>query len=164
MTKEETIKIMAMLNAFYAGGKNDPKQQATAWHLILQKYNYESASKAILNFAENDVRDYATFPAVGKIVAEIKKVEAEREAPIYEILHRIQTGLDYYGLGWQAKSLISEPQFNEWSRIDAEVFASRADKYAEILRNRRNCGNNISDLVGNEMKMLAERMERNGED
>lgn len=157
MTKQETIKIMAMLSAFYAGGKNDPEQQATAWHLVLQNYSYESASKAILRFAENDVRDYATFPAVGKIVAEIRKVEAELEAPVKEIIYRIQTGLDYYGLSANAQMLISEPQYNEWSRVDAETFNHKAEEYAEVLRRRLNGGYEASNVIGNEMKLLKER-------
>lgn len=155
MTKEETIKVLAMLNAFYAGGKNDPNQQAAAWYLILQKYSYESAKKAVINFAENDVRQYATFPAVGVIIAEIRKVEAEAEKPIKEIIHRILTGLDYYGLSAEAQKLISEEQYNEWLRINAEEFSNRSKEYADILRRRRdNNGSDVIAVTSNVMKRL----------
>ena len=51
MTKEECVKIMAMLGAFYSGGKNDPKIQAAAWYKILYKYDFETADKAVLKQA-----------------------------------------------------------------------------------------------------------------
>ena len=37
MTKEQTIKVLQMLNAFYAGGGNDPREQVIAWHMILDE-------------------------------------------------------------------------------------------------------------------------------
>lgn len=156
MTKEETVKILAMLNAFYAGGRNDPQQQLAAWYLILQKYDYSVAKRAVINFAENDVRQYATFPAVGVIVAEIRKCEAEMEKPIKEIIHRIQMGLDYYGLSVAGQRLISEQQYNEWLKIDAEEFVNHSKEYADILRRRRNghSGNDVIGVTSNIMKRL----------
>lgn len=147
MTKEETVKILAMLNAFYAGGKNDPQQQLAAWYLILQKYDYSVAKRAVINFAENDVRQYATFPAVGVLISEIRKCEAEMEKPIKEIIHRIQMGLDYYGLSVKGQKLISEQQYNEWLKIDAEEFVNHSKDYADILRRRRD-GYANSDIMG----------------
>lgn len=133
MTKEETVKIMAMLGAFYSGGKNDPKVQANAWYLILAKYDYKIASKAVLHFAENDTRDYATFPAVGKIVAEIKAEEARTKAPINETIRAISYGRSYQTLSANAKALITESSYNEWLSINAEEFAGMTDKLAMIL-------------------------------
>lgn len=160
MTKEETIKILAMLNAFYAGGKNDPNQQAAAWYLILQKYDYNVAKQAVINFAENDVREYATFPAVGVIIAEIRKCEAKMEKPIREVIHGVQVGRDYYELSAEAKVLISEPQYYEWLKINAEEFANKADEYAEILRRRRDNGYDpsVMSVTGNVLKRLEGAM------
>ena len=159
MTREETLKILAMLNAFYAGGKNDPQQQLAAWHLILQKYDYSIAKQAVVNFAEHDVRDYATFPAVGVIISEIRKCETEMEKPIKEIIHRIVMGLDYYGLSVDGQKLISEQQYNEWLRINAEEFANHTKDYADILRRRRD-GYSNGDAIAvtsNVMKRLESK-------
>ncbi|MEE0897852.1 MAG: replicative helicase loader/inhibitor [Acutalibacteraceae bacterium] len=155
MTREETIKILAMLNAFYAGGKNDPNQQVAAWYLIFQKYDYNAAKQAVINFAENDTRDYATFPACGVIVAEIRKVEAEMDKPIKEIIHRIQMGLDYYGLSVEGQKLILEPQYNEWLKVNAEEFIAHTKDYVEILRRRRDgADNGVIAVTSSVMKRL----------
>lgn len=137
MTKEETIKIMAMLNAFYAGGKNDPKTQAHAWHLVLGKYDFRLAEMAVLHFAENDNRDYATFPTVGKIVTEINAMQMQLERPINEIIRSISYGKDYEQLPTNAKNLISEDVYNDWLEIDAEEFANRTSEFTDILKGKR---------------------------
>lgn len=137
MTREETLKVLAMLNAFYAGDKNDPQQQLAAWHLILQKYDYEIAKKAVINFAENDARQYATFPAVGAIVAEIRKCEAEMNKPIKEIVRAVAYGYDYTQLSYTARSRISEEAYNEWLAMDAEEYASKMDVLADSLKIHR---------------------------
>lgn len=134
MSKQEVIMIMAMLGAFYSGGKNDPKTQADAWYHILYKYDFNTAQKAVLNFAENDVRDYATFPAVGVIVKEIKAQKAREEKPIREVIKSIAYGKTYEDISDTAKSIISEEKYNEWVAINAEEFASKADQFADALR------------------------------
>lgn len=157
MTKEETIKIMALLGAFYSGGKNDPQQQAVAWHMVISKFDYKVAEKAVLNFAEHDTRDYATFPACGVIVAEIRKVQAEMDRPIKEVINRITMGLDYYGLSTEGQKLISEPQYNEWLKVNAEEFVNHVSDYEAILRRRRD-GETSGDAIAitsNVMKRLG---------
>lgn len=134
MTKEETIKIMAMLNAFYAGGKNDPKMQATAWHLVLEKYDYQTASQAVIEFAENDTREYATFPAVGLIVNKIRELNRKRESAVRDVVISISYGRDYSVLGDDAKRLISQTDYNEWLNMDAEVFAGMTKVLTDTLK------------------------------
>ena len=138
MTKDETIKVLAMLNGFYAGGKNDPRQQAFAWHLVLGKYDFNDAMAAVIRFAENDNRDYATFPAVGRIVAEIKKENTARTAAVQEVIRAISYGKPYEHMTDRAKALITQGQYAEWSRIDAMDFAYDSEKYADILRTAQN--------------------------
>ena len=134
MTKEETIKILAMLNAFYAGGKNDPKQQAVAWHLVLGKYDFNDAMSAVLRFAENDTRDYATFPAVGKIVEEIRAESIRRRQQISEVIRSVAYGKDYEDLSDSAKAIVSPSTYEVWLKMDAEVFAGKTDIFADVLR------------------------------
>lgn len=137
MTKHETVTILMMLGAFYSGGKNDPKLQADAWHLILSKYDFETAKKAVLNFAENDTRDYATFPAVGVIVKEIKKQQIRENKPIKEVIRSVLYGKAYGELSEDAKGLISWANYNEWLDVNAEEFAANAETYASTLNTKQ---------------------------
>jgi hypothetical protein len=137
MTKKETLTILALLNAFYAGGKNDPKQQTEAWHMILHKYDYESARNAVLNFAENDTRDYATFPAVGLIVKEIRKAKKSRNDAISQIIVGISYGRTYDMMPDKAQALISESTYNEWLNMDAELFSIKAGTLKQILQQKQ---------------------------
>ena len=134
MTKQETIGIMAMLGAFYSGSKNDPKLQAEAWHLILGKYPYHVAEQAVLHFAENDTREYATFPTVGKIVAEIKAEQLRMNQPIQEIIRSISYGREYTQLTENAKALVSEELYNDWLGMNAEDFAYKSNTLANLLK------------------------------
>lgn len=133
MTQEETIKIMSILGAFYSGGKNNPKMQAKAWHMILQKYKYETAQQAVLNFAENDTREYATFPAVGVIVKEIRKQRMLEEKPVKDVIRGVIMGKKYEDLDTEAKSLISETKYEDWLSLNSEYFVSKADVFADQL-------------------------------
>ena len=137
MTKEETIKIMAMLGAFYGGGKSNPEVMATAWHLILSKYDYRIASKAVLDFAENDTREYATFPAVGRIVQAIKSEMQREEAPIKEIVRAVSYGWQYDQLSQDARQIIRKDKYDDWRNMDAEEFSSKAGVLAGTLKRSR---------------------------
>ena len=137
MTKEQTIKVLQLLNAFYAGGHNDPKKQVTAWYMVLEKYDFEDAMKAVLDFAENDRREYATFPAVGLIVDRIKKAQADRERAVREVIKNISYGLSYESLPEPSKALITEERYNEWLKVDAEEFAHGVSKYTAILKQKQ---------------------------
>ncbi len=138
MTKPETIMLMAMLGAFYSGGKNDPRTQADAWYLILQKYDFETAKVAVLKFAENDTREYATFPAVGKIVQAIKDEEKARMKPIRDIKMAISHGRKYDDMEPYCKSLISRSMYDEWLNMDAEQFEHEAPRFMEMLKGENN--------------------------
>lgn len=136
MTKEETVKIMALLGAFYAGGKSEPKTQAQAWYMILYKYDFDIAKNAVLRYAENDTRDYATFPAVGRIVQAIKDEEAIRKKPVDEIIKGVSYGRDYDMLSGTAKALINREKYDAWLGIDAMEFGANAMAYADELKGK----------------------------
>lgn len=134
MTKEETIKVLQLLNAFYAGGNGNPKEQVIAWHMIMGKYAFEDAMTAVLNFAENDTRQYATFPAVGLIVNEIRKTEQRDGAMVEEVIRGISYGRAYEDIANDAKVLISNEVYNKWLKVDAEEFQNNAQHYRQILQ------------------------------
>lgn len=134
MTKEQTIAIMAILGAFYSGGKNDPKAQAAAWYMVLSKYDFETAQRAVVKFAENDTRDYATFPTVGKIVEAIRQEERESVRPFKEIKMAISYGRDYSTLSAESKALIGELEYEYWSGKDAVWFEQHTGQLYNILK------------------------------
>lgn len=137
MSKAETIQLMAMLGAFYGAGKANPEIMAEGWFMILEPYDFEVAKRAVLNFAKNDTRDYATFPAVGKIVQHIEEEMRKAEAPIKEIVRSISYGKGYDQLTDGAKRSISEDRYNSWLNMDAEEFSNKAHIMAETLRSER---------------------------
>lgn len=137
MTKEDTVKIMAMLGAFYGAGKSNPEVMADGWYLILEPYDYDMACRAVLNYAKNDVREYASFPTVGNIVKCINDEIAKDEAPIKEVVRAVSYGWGYDQLSKDAKELVSPIRYDEMLKMDAEDFANNAGKVATTLKNRR---------------------------
>lgn len=137
MTKSETIQLMAMLGAFYGAGKANPEIMAEGWFMILEPYDFQTAQKAVLNYAKNDVREYASFPTVGNIVRCIEEEMRKSEAPIKEIVRSISYGKDYSQLSESAKNNISEDRYNSWLNMDAEEFSNKAHIMAETLRSER---------------------------
>lgn len=133
MTKEETVKIMSMLGALYGEGKSNPKNMAAVWNMIIGKYDFEIAKKAVLNFAENDTREYATFPAVGVIVREIRNQQQLEAKPIKEVIRSISYGKGYEDISDDAKRIISKEVYNKWLKIDAEEFAAKSEFFAKML-------------------------------
>ena len=137
MTQDETIKVLELLNAFFAGGKNDPKQQVIAWHLVLGKYDFEDAMNAVIHFAENDRRDYATFPGVGKIVGEIRDQEARRKGCVRNIIHAVAYGRGYDTLSDYERQIISRNMYNDWLEMDAEEFSFKSRRFTELLTEKQ---------------------------
>lgn len=107
MTENETIKILAMINAFYGQGKADPEIMANAWHMILKEYDFKTVESAVLNFAREDERDYPVFPSVGQILSSIKKEQNLGHA----IWGRMANNDSYGELSERAQRLITEEQF-----------------------------------------------------
>lgn len=137
MTQTETIKVLELLNAFYAGGKNDPKQQVIAWHLILKDYDFQDAMNAVLTYAKNDRREYAQFPTVGRIIEQIEAEQNKRNKHIQEVIRAISYGSPYYSLSDNAKALIGEDEYNSWLNEDAEEFSRQASFLEMALKNKQ---------------------------
>lgn len=137
MTKSETIQLMAMLGAFYGAGKANPEIMAEGWFMILEPYDFQIAQKAVLNYAKNDVREYASFPTVGNIVRCIEEEMAKEQAPIKEVVRAISYGWGYEQLSKEAKQNISEENYDAWLKMDAEEFANKANTLAGTLKANR---------------------------
>ena len=137
MTKEETVKIMALLGAFYGAGKSNPEIMAEGWYIILGSYDYTIASKAVLTYAKNDTRDYASFPTVGNIVRCIEDEMAKEQAPINEVVRAISYGWGYDQLSKDAKELITPLRYDEWLKMDAEEFNGKVGEVRDSLKSKK---------------------------
>lgn len=120
MTQEETVKIMAMLSAYYGQGKSDAKIMAKAWHLILKDFDYAKAEKAVIDFARNDTRDYAAFPAPGQIVATIRDTEKLIEAKYKVAWVEIYNTTEYAKLSDSTKAICGKEMFDKIRQIPEE--------------------------------------------
>lgn len=133
MTKDETLKIMFMLSAYYGEGKSDARIMAQAWHLILQKYDYGIAQRAVLNFAENDTREYASFPTVGTIVGEIK----HQQSLCNGIFNSLYDRVSYEHLSEEKQKLISKSRYDTLLELDYDgIIANKSKIKQEILSNQ----------------------------
>lgn len=137
MTKSETIQLMAMLGAFYGAGKANPEIMAEGWFLVLEPYDFNMAQKAVLNYAKNDVREYASFPTVGNIVRCIEEEMRKEQAPIKEVVRAISYGWNFDQLSAEAKNIIGEERYKTWLNMDAEEFSNKAHIMAETLTSER---------------------------
>lgn len=137
MSKAETIQLMAMLGAFYGAGKANPEIMAEGWYMILEPYDFQIAQRAVLNYAKNDTREYASFPTVGNIVRCIEEEMRKEQAPVKEVVRAISYGWGYDQLSKEAQGLIGEERYKTWLKMDAEEFANKAMVMAETLKSER---------------------------
>lgn len=137
MSKAETIQLMAMLGAFYGAGKANPEIMAEGWFMILEPYDFKIAQRAVLNYAKNDVREYASFPTVGNIVRCIEEEMRKEQAPVKEVVRAISYGWSYDQLSKEAQGLIGEERYKTWLKMDAEEFSNKAHIMAETLKSER---------------------------
>ena len=116
MTESETIKVMAMLSAFYGKPKADEKTMAKAWHVTMKEYDFEYAMMAVHVFARKDKREYASFPTRGSIVAEIENIQ---KAP-HRIFGKMRKRMAYKDLEQEERWMITEKAYNRALEKDDE--------------------------------------------
>ena len=108
MTVEETMKILTILSAFYGEGKSDTRIMVAAWHEMLEPYEYYIVRRAVMNYAREDTREYASFPTPGRMIKTI-----ESELAVYnEIFNSMLSQNTYDELSDKAKSIISKDRYN----------------------------------------------------
>lgn len=132
MTEKDTLTIMAMLSAYYGEGKSNARLMATAWHAILKDYNVSIAQQAVIRFAREDTRDYATFPPPGKIVAAIEAEEKLR----YGVFNALRARKNYDTLDDRYKSLISKERYEAAAMLPDEELDAGKDMFIQSLMPR----------------------------
>ena len=130
MTKAETIKILTLLSAFYGEGKAEAEIMAAAWHELLGGYEYYIVRRAIMSFAKYDVREYASFPTPGTIIAAI-----ETENRIYNrTFNSLLNNADYKELPEQAQAIISESDYDREKERPYEEKLANRERIIETLK------------------------------
>lgn len=129
MTKEETIKILAMLSAYFGQGKAEPQAMASAWHLILKDYDFAIAQRAVVEFARNDTREYCTFPPVGSIVTAIKA----QEKLANRIFNVAFQDVEYNDLPDVAKRFITKNDYQTLLDMSQEELKKREQSIKGVL-------------------------------
>lgn len=135
MTKTETIKIMAMLSAYYGQGKSNAEVMANAWHMILKDYPYSIAEQAVINYARNDRREYASFPSVGAIVQVIEQAQSERKAIANKIFNALYNGKPFDSLPVELQALCDRGVYERGLKMDEEELLAKQDDFREMIRN-----------------------------
>lgn len=125
MTFEETAGILYMLSAYYGEGKADAKTMAYAWLAILEPYDFGLVQEAIIEYAKNDTRDYASFPTAGNIIAAIKAQIGIRNGIVNSAINRVE----YSELSDKYKEYIDEQKYGMLLSKEPE----------EITNNRKTC-------------------------
>lgn len=130
MEKHEVTKIMAILSAFYGQGKADAETMATAWSYILGPYDYNAAQRAVLKFAKQDTRDYATFPAPGVLVKLI-----EEEQGLYKrVFNKMFNRVAWDALSQDEQSVVKREDY-EWGRMqEPEYLLAHRDNFLGKLK------------------------------
>ena len=77
MTKEETVKIMAVLQAAYPlyykdKGKEALKPVVELWHMQFKEYDYVLVAAAVNKWIANDIKGFP--PVIGQLHEELRKI------------------------------------------------------------------------------------------
>ena len=133
MKKAETLKLLAMLSAFYGQGKADPEQMVSSWHMILKDYSYEEAENAIIAFAKMDCREYATFPAPGVLINQIEETRKKEHSIKCAAWINILNTDEYDQLIEEAKDWFSREQFTELKKMPYEIQLTQRDNFIKLI-------------------------------
>lgn len=125
MKESETVKIMAMLSAFYGQGKSDTEIMSRAWHLILKDYDFHEAERAVIEYAKNDIREYASFPTPGSIVAKIEGYREERRRERMRIWRGMYDRKEYDSLPNELKRLCPQDVYERGLKLDYETLLEK---------------------------------------
>lgn len=114
MTVDETIKVLSKLSAFYGEPKSDAREMAMGWHIVLKDYDFAYVDMAVIQFAMNDTRDYATFPTVGKFIQSIEHVKSTP----YRLIGKARKKIPYDSLETLEKRIIGRKAYDRMLDMD----------------------------------------------
>ena len=134
MEINDTGKIMEVLSAFYGQGKSDTNKMLIAWHEILKDYPYSLVYQAVMTYAKNDRREYASFPAPGAIIEVIEKAEAEQHKLANRIFYALREGKPFGDLPEEQQRICDQGVYERGLQMDEEELLARADDFKRMIR------------------------------
>lgn len=108
-----------------------------AWHEVIGEYDHDIVYKAVMTYVRNDTRDYASFPAPGVIIKEIKAELKARQKPIREVLDSINKGRKYEELTSAARDAVSEEKYNAWLKMNPIRFIEQQNQFIDEMMGRK---------------------------
>ena len=129
MTRDETMKILATMQAAYPNYKPvDKSITLNTWTVLLQEYTYEQAITALKSYITSDTSGFA--PAIGQLISMVQKIEKPlglNEMEAWALVSRaLRNG--YYGAEEEfsklpllvQKAVGSPDNLRNWSQTDTE--------------------------------------------
>lgn len=131
MTKEETGKILAVIDAAYPNFKpTDLIAIVTAWHSILEDFSYAEISMALKTYIRTDNSNFP--PSISKLISLTSCVEEyslPTEAEAWTMVRQAVSRSGWHSEEEFAKlpepvqiAVVSPRNLYEWSQIDVEEF------------------------------------------
>ena len=132
MTKEETVRILSLLTAYYGKQNTDAETTVNAWHLLLKDYDYIIAEQAVLEHVKNDTREYSQFPKVGTIIESINEEEKAIKI-IRNFAYSDWMDGRYERLPERSKKWISEERFERLKKCPDEYLQNNMGQIQDVL-------------------------------
>lgn len=129
MTKDETRKILLIIDATYSNFKVDnPDFTVDAWHFLLEDYSYEQISIALKTFINTSGSAFA--PSVAELIAMTRKpvelTQMDEVTAWTQVRKAIKRGL-YYSeeefnkLSPEVQKAVGAPaQIREWAQLPSD--------------------------------------------
>ena len=134
MEINETGKVMEVLSAFYGQGKSDTNKMLIAWHEILKDYPYSLVYQAVMTYAKNDRREYASFPAPGAIMQVIEEAEAEQKNIVNRTFYALLHKTPYGEMPKEQQTICDQGVYERGLKMDEEELIARQDDFKRMLR------------------------------
>ena len=137
MDKTETAKLLGNLSILYGRPKGDPEMTAEVWHELVKQYDYKDALKAVYDFARQDIRDYATFPAPGVIINIIEETADKKKKRLFRIWNGMYDQLPYSNLPKECQELCPEDFYERGKNMRAEDLIAKRDEVIAYLTRKQ---------------------------
>lgn len=137
MDKTETAKLLGNLSILYGRPKGDPEMTADVWHELVKQYEYKDALKAMYDFARQDTRDYATFPAPGVIISFIEKGIEHKKGLLYRTFNDMFDGRPYEELPEGCKEICPQSVYERGLAMDTDELLMKKAEFINYISKKQ---------------------------
>lgn len=137
MDKAETAQLLGNLAILYGRPKGDPEMTANVWYELVKQYDYKDAMKAMYDFARQDTRDYATFPAPGIIISFIESAADYKRRLRFRTFNMMYDGRPYEELPEDCQNICPKEVYERGLKMDVEELLSKKNDFINYLTNKQ---------------------------